>query len=201
MDPDTPDTPDTSNTPGTQDPVEALLDEQIKERFPDGSIDRTELLRYGDDPRIEPGKLLVRVHVKVAAESSADPMDDWEHAHQGATRQLHDELIQKVPEVTALEFMMETPGGRYQTARIGMITGDSLSDMEERARTGGGALTPVMARLAPVDLETLDTLITAGIATTRAEAVRWALARIRERPAYQRLRERARELEELKAQF
>lgn len=58
-----------------------------------------------------------------------------------------------------------------------------------------------MARLGPADLETVDTLITAGIAANLAEAVRWALARIRERPAYTRLRARAREIEELKAQF
>jgi hypothetical protein len=32
-------------------------------------------------------------------------------------------------------------------------------------------------------------------------AVRWALARIRERPAYAQLRERAREIERLKTQF
>src|SRR5450759_4143771 len=50
-----------------------------------------------------------------------------------------------------------------------------------------------MARLGPVDLETLDALITAGIATNRADAVRWALAHIRERPAYGQLRERASE--------
>lgn len=53
----------------------------------------------------------------------------------------------------------------------------------------------------PVDLETLDTLITVGIAGNRADAVRWALARIRERPAYEQLRAKAREIEELKAQF
>jgi hypothetical protein len=58
-----------------------------------------------------------------------------------------------------------------------------------------------MARLGPVDLETLDALITAGIAGNRADAVRWALARIRERPAYEQLRAKAREIEELKAQF
>jgi Arc/MetJ-type ribon-helix-helix transcriptional regulator len=52
-----------------------------------------------------------------------------------------------------------------------------------------------------VDLETLDALITAGIASSRAEAVRWALARIRERPAYAQLRERAREIERLKTEF
>ncbi len=64
-----------------------------------------------------------------------------------------------------------------------------------------GELTPVMARLGPVDLETLDTLITAGFAANRAQAVRWALARIRERPAYAQLHDRAREIEELRSQF
>ena len=62
-------------------------------------------------------------------------------------------------------------------------------------------LTPVMARLGPVDLETLDTLITADFAANRAQAVRWALARIRERPAYAQLHDRAREIEELRSQF
>jgi hypothetical protein len=47
----------------------------------------------------------------------------------------------------------------------------------------------------------LDTLITAGMAASRAEAISWALARIRERPAYARLSERARERDELKARF
>jgi hypothetical protein len=58
-----------------------------------------------------------------------------------------------------------------------------------------------MAELGPVELATLDTLITAGIAASRAEAIGWVLARIRDRPAYARLSERARELDELKAQF
>lgn len=59
----------------------------------------------------------------------------------------------------------------------------------------------MMARLGPADLETVDALITAGIAANRADAVRRALARIRERPAYEKLREHARGIEELKAQF
>jgi hypothetical protein len=58
-----------------------------------------------------------------------------------------------------------------------------------------------MARLGPVELETLDTLVTAGIAGNRAQAVRWALSRIHVRPAYAGLRQRAREIEELKSQF
>ena len=50
-------------------------------------------------------------------------------------------------------------------------------------------------------LETLDTLIMAGIANTRADAINWALARIREQPAYERLRERFQEVDQLRRDF
>jgi hypothetical protein len=55
--------------------------------------------------------------------------------------------------------------------------------------------------LGPADLATVDALITAGIASTRAEVMRWAIGRIRENPAYAQVQERAREISELKAQF
>jgi hypothetical protein len=67
--------------------------------------------------------------------------------------------------------------------------------------SGDQTLTAVMARLGPEDLETLDTLIAVGIASSRAEAVRWALARIRERPAYEQIRAHSQEIEKLKSQF
>jgi hypothetical protein len=40
-----------------------------------------------------------------------------------------------------------------------------------------------------------------GGAPNRAEAIRWSLARISERPAYAQLRERTREIERLKSEF
>jgi hypothetical protein len=58
--------------------------------------------------------------------------------------------------------------------------------------------TPVMARLGPGDLATLDTLITAGIVNSRAEGLRWALSRLREHPAYAQLQQHAHENDELK---
>jgi Arc/MetJ-type ribon-helix-helix transcriptional regulator len=79
--------------------------------------------------------------------------------------------------------------------------------MDQTATFGGtdqpadGRLTPVMVRLAATDLETVDTLVTTGVASSRAEAIRWALARIRKRPAYERLRKRAGEIERLKSEF
>lgn len=69
------------------------------------------------------------------------------------------------------------------------------------ARADDGGFTPVMVRLTAAELETVDTLIAVGIASSRAEAIRWALARIRERPAYEQLRGCARETERLKAEF
>ena len=58
-----------------------------------------------------------------------------------------------------------------------------------------------MARLDLGDVEVLDALITAGIVSNRADAVRWALTRIRGRPAYTRLREHIGKINELKAQL
>ena len=62
-------------------------------------------------------------------------------------------------------------------------------------------LRPVMARLNSADLETLDTLIAAGIATSRAEAVRWCIARTRERTTYPQLQQTVLELKQLATQF
>jgi hypothetical protein len=180
-----------------KDRLQGKLDEQVKAHFADGGVQRVTLLQYGDDPEIEPGDLWIRVSIK-AAEGPGDreqARDAWELAHKAMMNELQRELAEKLPEATRLEFSFgdNTDHRRSITMRIG----GSLPDLAERNRD----LTPVMARLGPVDLGTLDILITAGIAANRAEALRWALARIRERPAYAKLSQRARALDELKAQF
>ena len=122
-------------------------------------------------------------------------LDAFEAANGPAIKQFRRDLSAGLAEARRLEFLTSDDTG----PRL-VLGGRPRGALENRALAGGD-LTPVMARLGPVDLETLDALITAGIAANRAEAVRWALARIRERPAYQKLSERARELDELKAQF
>src|SRR6185312_16345644 len=69
--------------------------------------------------------------------------------------------------------------------RMSNLVGERPSDIQEWEHGEW----PELARLGPAGLETLDTVIMAGTAATRAQAIRWALDRIRERPAYQRLRE------------
>lgn len=176
--------------------VEEKIRDEVTKRFPDAPVEKVSLLQYGDDPVIEPGELLLRIFVR-SGESKTErenALQAFEHEHHGAIEEFNDALALRMPEIRRVEFLTGTgkDGPRLMRAR-----GRSL---EARALAGGD-LTPVMVRLGPGDLDTLDTLITAGIAPSRAEAVRWALTRIRERPAFEQLRNRAREIEELKAQF
>jgi hypothetical protein len=180
------------------DRLERQIAEQARARFPGGAVQRVALMQYGDDPVVEPGELMVRVLIEApdGAEGDEQSLDAFGDTHKAAMREFRRDLEGRLPEVTRIEFTTEGTKEHPRPTRMMMRLGRS----PERDRAAGD-LTPVMARLGPVDLETLDALIAAGIAANRADAVRWALARIRERPAYAQLRERVREIGELKAQF
>jgi hypothetical protein len=183
------------------DGLQQKLEEQVKEHFPDGGVQRIALLPYGDDPQVEPGSLWVRVFFKVAvvpkdregSQARTRVLTAWLDAHQAMLDELQREFAQALPAARLLEFKFTLDDNTELKGSVRRRIGGSAADLAERQRD----LTPVMARLGPVDLWTLDTLITAGIAANRAEALRWVLARIRERPAYAKLSERARELDEL----
>jgi hypothetical protein len=178
--------------------LEQQIDAEAKKRFP-GTVQRAAVLQYGDDPMIEPGELMVRVIIEAAEgrEGQEQSLQAFQRGHGPAIKQFRRDLSAELPEAGRLEFR---PSGATGDGPRMVLGGRPRGSLEVRA-VEGGDLTPVMARLGPVDLETLDALITAGIAASRAEAVRWALARIRERPAYAQLRERAREIERLKTEF
>jgi hypothetical protein len=178
--------------------VQRILDEEIKGRFPEGTIERVALLQYGDDPVVEPGQFVVRVVAAAGGDTKEDHARvarQFEGSFREQMDQIRHDLRDKLPEVSRVEIRIgsEPDGPRFIMASPGR-------SLEARALAGAD-LTPVMARLGPADLETLDTLINAGIAGNRADAVRWALARIRERPAYVQLRAKAAEIEQLKSQF
>ena len=175
-----------------RDQLQSRLDEQVKEHFPGEGVQRIAALQYGDDPWVEPGDLVVRVFIAEAEEDP--PLRAWNRDHETMIRALQHELTQCPPGSGYLEFWFGENGRQGRSRhRLG-----SPPDNPVRPE---GDLTPVDVRLEPADLAMLDTLITAGAAASRAEAIGWVLARIRERPAYVRLSERARELDELKAKF
>jgi hypothetical protein len=175
--------------------ISQQFNEKISERFPGAPIERIEVLQYGDDPKIEPGEFLARVVVATSGdeEERMRAFEAFHDAHRESFHELRREL-DKLPTQVSIEFIAggESADGKTRVLRLGGRPGPGAD---------GPGLTPVMARVGAEDLETLDTLIAAGIANSRAEAVRWALARIRERPAYEQLRARTREIKDLKSQF
>jgi hypothetical protein len=177
------------------------VEEHLRSVFPEGVIERVDVLQYGDDPAVEPGETAIRVFIDRAGRPEGKEADEelvhgFEEANREALRKLHDDL----PRVIGwIEFV---PSGQPRAARV---RGPMLKIGGRGGRGApldeAGELTPVMTRLGPADLATVDMLITAGIATSRAEVLRWALGRIREHPAYAQIQERVHEIDELKAQF
>jgi hypothetical protein len=170
-----------------------LIKQEIKGRFPEGALDSVTVLQYGDDPAVEPGQIVIQAIAGPAAEPEGDedPVDAFHRANRDALRQLQRDIPQRWPQANRFKLLSSRAEDRKHVMMLRLPAPDESKD----------DLTPVMARLGPTDLETLDTLITAGFAANRAQAVRWALSRIRERPAYAELRERAKEIENLKSQF
>lgn len=170
----------------------STIEQRVRAHFPDGAVGDVVVVRHPDDPAVEPGDTGIRMTIAAPAALEADGefLDFFKSTHREAFARLRRDIAQRFSEVKRIEVISGAePRNRFVIR---------LQPDEPQATT---ALTPVMARLASEDLETLDTLITAGIAASRAHAIRWVLARIRERPAYARLHERAREIEELKSQF
>lgn len=177
--------------------VRQRIEDEVRARFPGAPIDRVALLQYGDEPVVEPGELAVRVHLAADGDNEQREriLEDFSRSFHSELEAFRTDLSARLPEARRLEFRFgDGPGGP------GIMLNRAPRALEARSAAGAD-LTPVMARLGPADLETLDTLITAGIASNRADAVRWSLARIRERPAYEQLLAKSREIEELKSQF
>ena len=177
--------------PATMDRIQQLIDDEAIGRFPADAVPRLALLRYGDHPVIQPGELYLRVILGPGAVAR----DAWVEEHFD---RLEDLRAQRLPEVKGFMVTTDVPdsAGRRPTG-IMKMDGISLLDPEEDEIARG--LTSMPAQLGPPDTETLDTLITAGIAASRSEATRWVLARVREQPAYAELSERTRDSGEAQA--
>lgn len=179
------------------------IEERLKSAFPAGAIERVQVLEYGDDPKVEPGETAVRAFIARAGRPEGDEADKetvtaFEEANRPAIKKIRDELPRFIGWI---EFLPDRPSGAPRPHSLPVL---SIAGRGGRARPPeevSEELTPVMTRLGPADLATVDTLITAGIANSRAEVLRWAVGRIREHPAYAQLQERVHEIDQLKAQF
>jgi hypothetical protein len=186
------------------DTIEREIDQEMRARFPATAVRQAVLLQYGDDPLIEPGDLWVRVLLDEpdGPEDDLAPtaMASFEQVNETAIEQFRGYLAAKLREIIAVEYVFGNNPATWdgEGGRCGMPVAPRLSDIQEWEH---GEATFVVVALGPAGLETVDTLIMAGTAATRAEAIRWALDRVRERPAYQRLRELRGDADKLRNEF
>jgi hypothetical protein len=168
-----------------------------------GWIRRVELLQHDDAPWMEPDQLMPRLVFKDPAGRARDAHPDPRKAAKAARtfnlavgpglNQFRNDLLERWPEIRYIEVMTEDDSGQR--------TGGNVRFVEDGREAADGEFTHVMVRLRTPELDIVDTLIAAGIANNRAEAIRWALTRIRERPAYEQLREHTRDIDRLKSEF
>ena len=161
---------------------------QLLSAFPAGTFARVDVLGYGDDPAVEPGDTAIRVFIDRAGRpggpeedwDSRETLHRWADANSEGIGKLHDGLL---PSIAWIEFVPDTPARQAQPARPnwgGMRWLGKPPDPMENSPE----FTRVAALLGPADLATVDALIAEGVVGNRAEALRWAVRRIREDPAY-----------------
>lgn len=185
-----------------RDHIQHELEIAANKLFP-GWIRRVELLQHGHAPNIEPGQLMPRLVFTDPAARLQDPHPDPRKLAKAARtfklavgpglNQFRDDLLKRWPEIRYLEVVQEDDTGQRVAGNIRFV--------EDGRVAADGEFTHVMVRLRTPELDIVDTLVAAGIANNRAEAIRWALTRIRERPAYEQLREHTRDIERLKNEF
>ena len=175
--------------------LEREAEEELNRRCGDGMVQKVEVLQHGDEPVIEPGQMMVRVILAPTDEDPEETLHAFEKAHRAAIEDLRKKIARTMPSIGRVQFTLPPQPGKRGHPVISM----SVSPPDRAA--AGRSLTPVMARLDPSDIEVLDALITAGIVSNRADGVRWALTRIRERPAYTQLLDHIGKIDELKAQL
>jgi hypothetical protein len=168
--------------------VDKALSDSLRQRllsaFPEGTFARVDVLGHGDDPAVEPGDTAIRVFVNLAGRpeedwDSRDTLHEWAEANSEGIDKIHDGLL---PSIAWIDFMPGTPERLAMPARPnwgGMSwlgkPPDPMESSPEFAR--------VATLLGPADRATIDALIVAGVVASRAEALRWAVGRLREHPA------------------
>jgi Peptidase family S41/N-terminal domain of Peptidase_S41 in eukaryotic IRBP len=86
--------------------IERMVDRELRARFPAGSVRRVALLGTGDDERLGPDELLVRVVIEAPGgpKDRQRPLDEWARAHEPRMKQVRRELSLRLPEARLLEF-------------------------------------------------------------------------------------------------
>ena len=125
------------------DATTEVIEQEIRGRFPEGTLDSVRVLQYGDDPAVEPGQVIVQLTV-AEAEGDEEPLDAFHQANRDAIQQLQRDIPERWPQANRFKIVSSRESeGRKRLMMLRVPTPDEPKD---------GDLTPVMARLGPADL-------------------------------------------------
>jgi len=127
-----------------KDQVERVVNDELKERFGQGTIERAVLLQHGDDPAIEPGQLMVRVFVPAPGgpEDYEQVLAAWQDANRAGMEEIRRELSLRLPSARLLEFTCDDPDPA--TPRISMPDDGSLAAEQMSGREIVAAVLPLL---------------------------------------------------------
>ena len=127
-----------------KDQVERVVNDELKERFGQGTIERAVLLQHGDDPAIEPGQLMVRVFVPAPGgpEDYEQVLAAWQDANRAGMEEIRRELSLRLPSARLLEFTFDDPDPA--TPRISMPDDGSLAAEQMSGREIVAAVLPLL---------------------------------------------------------
>ena len=127
------------------DTIEREIDAEVRARFPGSAVRQAVLLRYGDDPEIEPGDLWVRVLLDAGRpEDYEATLAAFEQANRTAIEQFTGYLAAKLREIALVEYTFSNNPVTYdgKGPRAVMHIAPRLSDIQEWEH---GEATPVPA--------------------------------------------------------
>jgi hypothetical protein len=177
---------------------------QFRSAFPDGTFTQVDVLDYGDDPDVEPGETAIRAFVDRGGRPAETFQDDeevmraFEEAHRQAITWLHRDG--QLPSIAWVQLIPDTPDRRAPGAVLWGFP-SMFFGMRSDVTDAAPGFASVHTQLGPADLATVDAVIAAGIASSRAEVVRWAIGRIRKDPGCAQIQHEVREITEPKDQF
>ena len=172
---------------------------QLRAAFPEGAFTQVDVLGYGDDPDVEPGETAIRAFVDRAGHPAETFEDDeeviqaFEEANRQAITWLHRDG--RLPSIAWIQLIPDTPDRRAPGAVLWGFP-SMFFGMRSDVTDAVPGFATVNTQLGPDDLATVDALINAGIGSSRADVMRWAIGRIRENPAYTQILMKAREINE-----
>ena len=151
-----------------------VLDHRVKELFPDGAVERAELLRDGDVP----GELTVRVFIPATEDLAA-----WAVTHRERMEELRRELSLRLPSARLLEFTSGAPDAPViSVPDDGSLAAEQLPSRDIVVKAlallrenyvfpelAGQAATAVETRLAAGEYDNLDEITLSELLTSHLQ--------------------------------